>query len=582
MKKVKEDMLQTLSFLALRMENSGTELIDAIAPGTLAQLDSALTKEHCHIPENQLTKLEVKNVVQRANKVAKHLYLTNRETLLLIAAFNSKVQNDTFDWDDMRRFYNVKSMVLLPLKKDFDTLVNKKYFVPSPKRHSSDFELHTKVMESILEEKVLNCEDLCDRDYDRYKFVKDVSDLIENRSDGEITTPMLFDKADYLEQQHTELVFVQNIKKLNLNIDERTLLYEICDDFIQGGESGINCTLKDMYQNPSMRFCIAKDLKDEKHILQKLGYIELLPDSMFSDSHMALTEKGKQIFLEDDFDLFADTKRIDKSLIYPDKIAEKTMFYDKELTKQLELFKENLADEKFSELQKRLEEQALPKGVAALFHGLPGTGKTETAMQIARATGRAVCHVDISAAKTCWYGESQKRVKAIFTNYRKMCEKEKLKPILLFNEADALLSSRQNINNASGSSSVAQTENAIQNIILEEMENLDGILIATTNLTDNLDSAFARRFLFKIKFGQPTEEAKQSIWKDKLSWLTDDDCRQLAMHHDFSGGEIDNIVRKVVMEEVLHGARPTLAEIEELCKHEKIGDGTKGSIGFQA
>ena len=205
MKKVKEDMLQTLSFLALRMENSGTELIDAIAPGTLAQLDSALTKEHCHIPENQLTKLEVKNVVQRANKVAKHLYLTNRETLLLIAAFNSKVQNDTFDWDDMRRFYNVKSMVLLPLKKDFDTLVNKKYFVPSQKRHSSDFELHTKVMESILEEKVLNCEDLCDRDYDRYKFVKDVSDLIENRSDGEITTPMLFDKADYLEQQHTEL-----------------------------------------------------------------------------------------------------------------------------------------------------------------------------------------------------------------------------------------------------------------------------------------------------------------------------------------------------------------------------------------
>jgi SpoVK/Ycf46/Vps4 family AAA+-type ATPase len=115
------------------------------------------------------------------------------------------------------------------------------------------------------------------------------------------------------------------------------------------------------------------------------------------------------------------------------------------------------------------------------------------------------------------------------------------------------------------------------------MEKLDGILIATTNLTDNLDSAFARRFLFKIKFGQPTEEAKQSIWKSKLAWLTDDDCRQLAAHHDFSGGEIDNIVRKVVMEEVLHGVRPTLAKIEELCRHEKIGDGGKGSsIGFQA
>ena len=130
---------------------------------------------------------------------------------------------------------------------------------------------------------------------------------------------------------------------------------------------------------------------------------------------------------------------------------------------------------------------------------------------------------------------------------------------------------------------MAQTENAIQNIILEEMEKLDGILIATTNLIDNLDGAFERRFLFKIKFGQPTVEAKQSIWKSKLEWLTDEDCRTLATKFDFSGGEIDNIVRKVVMEEVLHGTRPTLAEIEELCRHEKIGDGGKGNcIGFLA
>ena len=582
MKKVKEDMLQMLSFLALKMENSKTELIDAIAPGTLVQLDSSLTKDD-YLSEKQSTELDVKDIRRRIEKTANFLDITTRETILIIAAFNSKIQNNTFDWDDIRRFYNVKSIVLLPLKKDFDLLVNKRYFVPANRRHSSDYELHPKLMESILEEQRLNREELCDRDYNRYKFVNDVSDLIDNRSAEDITTRMLFDKTELLEQQHNELVFVQNIRKLNINIEERTLLYEICDDFIQGGESGINRTLKDMYQNPSMRFCIAKDLKEENHILQKLGYIEILPDTMFSDSRITLTEKGKQIFLEDDFELFADAKRNDNNLIYPDKIAEKTLFYDAELTKQLALFKDNLDEEKFQELQKRLEEQSLPKGVAALFHGLPGTGKTETAMQIARATGRAVCHVDISAAKTCWYGESQKLVKGIFTKYRRMCEKEKLKPILLFNEADALLSSRQNINNASGSSSVSQTENAIQNIILEEMENLDGILIATTNLTDNLDSAFARRFLFKIKFGQPTEEAKQSIWKDKLSWLTDDDCRQLAAHHDFSGGEIDNIVRKVVMEEVLHGTKPTLAEIEDLCKHEKIGDGTKGcSIGFQA
>jgi SpoVK/Ycf46/Vps4 family AAA+-type ATPase len=268
-------------------------------------------------------------------------------------------------------------------------------------------------------------------------------------------------------------------------------------------------------------------------------------------------------------------------LIYPDKIAEKPMFYEKELEHQLNLFRQNLEEEKFAQLQKRMADNALPKGVIALFHGLPGTGKTETAMQIAKATGRAICHVDISAAKTCWYGESQKLVKRIFTDYQKMCEKEKLKPILLFNEADALFSNRQNISNTSGSSSVAQTENAIQNIILEEMEKLDGIMIATTNMIDNLDTAFARRFLFKIKFGQPTVEAKKAIWHTKLDWLSEDDCSKLAAKYDFSGGEIDNIVRKVMMEEVLNGARPDLAGIEALCRYEKIDGKKDGGIGFK-
>ena len=267
-------------------------------------------------------------------------------------------------------------------------------------------------------------------------------------------------------------------------------------------------------------------------------------------------------------------------MIYPDKIVEKQLFYDDELQQQLRLLINNLEEEKFSAMQQRLKNLGMPKGVATLFYGLPGTGKTETAMQIAKATGRAVCHVDISAAKTCWYGESQKRVKGIFTEYRKMCEKEKLKPILLFNEADALFSSRQDINKSHGSSSVAQTENAIQNIILEEMENLDGILIATTNLTENFDSAFARRFLFKISFGKPSIEARKSIWQSKLDGLSDADCRYLAQKFDFSGGEIDNIVRKVVMSEVLDGTKPDLAAIEKLCQHEKLGTQSRQKIGF--
>ena len=583
MKKQKEDMLQTLSFLSLRMENSGSKLINAIVPGVLVSLDPTLMRENHRYsePEPEFSELEIKEVLKRVKMVASHFGITLEQTLLFSAAFNQQLQDNSFDWSDMRRFFDVKSMAMLPLKKEFDRLVKERYFIPSRSRRSSEYDLNPSLMEVIMEGKAFKKSDLVDANYDRYKFVREVSDLIESRSNDEFKTRVLFEKTDFLEQQHEDLKFVQNIQKLNIDTSERTLLYEICDDFLSGGDSDLSCTLKDMYENPSVRFRVAKALKDEKHILQKLGYIEVLPDTMFSDSHITLTEKGKKVFLEDDFELFNNPKRKNQNLIYPDKIAEKPMFYEKELERQLNLFRQNLEEEKFADLQKRMADNALPKGVIALFHGLPGTGKTETAMQIAKATGRAICHVDISAAKTCWYGESQKLVKRIFTDYARMCEKEKLKPILLFNEADALFSNRQNISNTSGSSSVAQTENAIQNIILEEMEKLDGILIATTNLTYNLDSAFARRFLFKIQFRQPAPEAKHSIWKDKLPWLSDDDCRQLATRHDFSGGEIDNIVRKVVMEEVLHGTRPTLSEIEELCRHEKIGEGNRCGIGFR-
>lgn len=152
----------------------------------------------------------------------------------------------------------------------------------------------------------------------------------------------------------------------------------------------------------------------------------------------------------------------------------------------------------------------------------------------------------------------------------------KVKPILLFNEADAVFSKRKDVNNGN----VAQTENAIQNIILEEMENLDGILIATTNLADNLDGAFERRFLFKIRFDKPTKEAKTNIWMSKLPSLSLEDAQTLASNYEFSGGQIDNIVRKALMQEVIKGDKPTINSLVELYSEEKITKNNFKRIGF--
>jgi len=587
----KNNLIQILSFLAVQMEDSETQLINAIAPGTLPEYERprrrSERRESFVSDEPRYKSDMVDQVVLKNKQLADFLAVTPLQAAIFVAGFAQNVDRKDFDKDNICSFFGIKSMEFLMMRNDFEELVRKRIFLAETTHQFSernDYIINPQVKEAIFDDKKLDLKTLKAPNFDRYKFVNAVSNLIESRENEKVSSLRLFRQIGPLEKQHKNLTFVKNFLKLNFDVEVRTLFYEVCDDFVttRDRESDIECTLKDIYAETCLRMDVARELKEGEHELQKAGLIEVTQGSMFSDASIVLTDKGKQLFLEEDYDLFSTDNR-SQSLIYPDKIAEKSMFYDKEQSEQLELLKENLLEEKFSELQNQLEKLAMPKGVAALFYGLPGTGKTETAMQIARITGRAVCHVDISAAKSCWYGESQKLVKGIFTNYRRLCEKEKQKPILLFNEADALLSSRQNINNASGSSSVAQTENAIQNIILEEMEKLDGILIATTNLTDNLDSAFARRFLFKIEFKQPTAEAKQSIWKSKLEWLPDNDCRALSTKFDFSGGEIDNIIRKVVMEEVLHGTRPTLAEIEELCRHEKIGNGSNGgSIGFQA
>lgn len=151
-------------------------------------------------------------------------------------------------------------------------------------------------------------------------------------------------------------------------------------------------------------------------------------------------------------------------------------------------------------------------------------------------------------------------------------------PILLFNEADAIFSKR--LTNVEDS--VDQMMNAIQNIILQEMENIEGIMIATTNLVGNLDSAFERRFIFKIKFDKPGAEVRSRIWKSMVSDLSDEEASRLADEFDsFSGGNIENISRKATIDYVLTASRPSYDSLVKYCREESLTGGeSRSRIGY--
>lgn len=115
--------------------------------------------------------------------------------------------------------------------------------------------------------------------------------------------------------------------------------------------------------------------------------------------------------------------------------------------------------------------------------------------------------------------------------------------------------------------------------LLEQLEEFEGILMATTNLTKNLDAAFDRRFFYKIRFREPSLQVKSRIWQSKIPALPEDSARMLAREYNFSGGQIDNVARKVITEEVLYGHKPDLGKIHSFCEDESIRDNRK-RIGY--
>ncbi len=113
------------------------------------------------------------------------------------------------------------------------------------------------------------------------------------------------------------------------------------------------------------------------------------------------------------------------------------------------------------------------------------------------------------------------------------------------------------------------------------METLDGIMIATTNLEQNLDPAFERRFIYKVRFERPDIEQRKNIWLSMLPTLNSDMALQLAASFDFSGGQIENIVRKCDVESILYGETSVDDDkIRRFCQEETIRKSTATHIGF--
>ena len=393
--------------------------------------------------------------------------------------------------------------------------------------------------------------------------------------EGEIPTIELHYYVTKLLDTNGHFKYVQKILNFSgLQTQELSLLLYLSWKTISGNEQvNLSRSIEGIIDDNGARVRFSQSLIKGENPLIKLDLIEVVKGGFLNSAELKLSEKGIELLEEEGLKI--STADTEKFLISAEKISEKELFFGSEEIKQIGMLENVLQEEKLTAIQDRLQNNQFTKGVTVILHGPPGTGKTESVYQIARKTGRSIFKVDISESKSMWYGESEKLIKGIFTRYKSAAKKQALLPILLFNEADALLSTRGN-----NKSNVSQTENAIQNILLEELENFDGIFIATTNLVKNLDSAFERRFLFKIRFNSPSTEVKQKIWKNRLSFLRSGECKELAENYNFSGGQIENICRKILMQEVITGEKVKSREIISFCDVEQFDGNEVRKIGF--
>ncbi|NOR56667.1 MAG: AAA family ATPase, partial [Sulfurovum sp.] len=209
------------------------------------------------------------------------------------------------------------------------------------------------------------------------------------------------------------------------------------------------------------------------------------------------------------------------------------------------------------------------KGIDAriIFYGAAGTGKTMTAVSLAKTLKRPILSFDCSKILSMYVGESEKNVRKIFDDFKDLSKKAKVEPILLLNEADQFLSSRSE----GQGSSADKMHNQMQNIFLEQIEKFEGILIATTNLLGNIDKAFSRRFNYKIEFKKPGRKQRLRLWQFMLPEGADYDesfDMKVLAQHELTGGQINLIIKNTaykvaVRDESVFSNQDFLEEIEK-------------------
>jgi len=541
--------------------------------------------------DSQLSDEFLKTVYPHTKFVSDFLGITQMQSVFLSTLITINLQNESVEFAEIARYFDLNCISIAKYIPDLKILIDRQLIrsmADDNRRRRRQTQLSTQVYyvnrsfyDALQHGRIF--EPAASRVDDVFDLLKMAGQLISGREEDQNEAELLTE-IKLLMKQNVHLQFVQDIGVFALDDRSLLLFLLICSIFIDDPNENVDLPRVVSFLFPEVRdnMKIRKMFLNNDHELQKNDLLEMEKGSFRNDTQVILTEKAWGMIVGENKDMFSRTKMpVNKQfqVIRSEDIIEKKLFYSEAEQKEIDFMIDTMKPENYSSLIKRLAGEGLPQGLCILFYGEAGTSKTQLSYSIAKQTGRDVFNFQVSEAKSMYYGESQKLIKRAFDHYREMVEKSSQVPIFLMNEADSILTKRRS--DSTGNQGIMQTENAIQTIILNELETLKGILIATTNLQDNFDNSFYRRFLIKKKFEKPGAEIRKLIWSDKLPWLAEDELVKLSMY-ETTGAIIENCQRKLVLQQALYGMeKPGIDLIISYLQEENVGnDSYRNRIGF--
>ena len=490
------------------------------------------------------------------------LSFTRMQSMVVAMLIDS---NTVLDTGRMGGYLGIRNIRMLTYMQEIAALVSARIIRVNNDNFESGYQINPKALAAYMNNEAYV--PASDKNLSTKRLVERIGEVLKETEDGAITNEQMLEELVALMKSNKNHYLCKRTKTLEPR--EAALFFFCLDKYIGEGDLNIcDHEFSSMFSRSDFRaLCNAVAARRGDLFKEKL-LGEPQSEGFSPRENIAISDEVRE-YIDQELGISWEAPEKDHraGLLTYDNITEKALFYNSEERISIGKLQEMLGQEAFLGIQERMKEGGMRTGFACLFYGAPGTGKTETVLQLARSTGRDIMQVNVTDIKNKYVGESEKNIRNIFRRYRNYCEKCEVKPILLFNEADAIISKRS----SDVGRSVDKMENAIQNIILEEIEKLDGILIATTNLETNMDSAFERRFIYKVEFHKPDVATKAHIWKSMIGELSDDDAAVLAGEFDLSGGQIENVMRKQFVDKVLYNEAPSLEKLCLYCKQENLG-----------